>query len=518
MIDTTILRIHGLDKYANLIKNYELENQLKNKESGITRESIETTSSELRKLRRLGYKSGKQIIEAVKINRSGEYLIRTKSGKHRNASNHYDVSYYIEPIKDYIEFNFSIPKYNYGSNVLMFVDHFGDKEYNFHTCCEADHNINRSFDLLQYFLKNFFRMEFVGSKVDYNDVEVHRIDVCFNQLFQSKQEALKYLEYQKRKPKKYSRDEEGSVYEYKTSWMYKSIRYSAKIYHKGSEYEKNDLKEHERYNKEKKRQYFKPAQYQAFADRILRYELTIRNKMLNDLHKSTLFRQKCPFYQKHYAIYRAVENSDQRNDRIAKKIGTLSPELHDAYLLEHPYEKVPSDLRRTYKHVQKLINRRTYFKLAIDETAKTYNKYTTDYQSDDALFSRDLLLLCLYKLVDFIHEFQIEELPPESKIENLIDEYNLRHRKKLPKREMCSIYGALKKVGSFKDLIKFNHLSRASMYRYKARFKKIGITENNLIPLTENGIPRADLDFRSYHWELTTNPHFLDKRNFIGLL
>lgn len=240
--------------------------------------------------------------------------------------------------------------------------------------------------------------------------------------------------------------------------------------------------------------------------------------MLNDLHKSTLFRQNCPFYKKHYDIYRAVENNDQRNERISKKIGTLGPELKEAYMQEHPYEKVPSDLRKTHKHVQKLITRRTYFKLAIDEKAMLYNKYTTDFNSDDALFSSNLLLLCMYKLVDFIHDFQIKELPPENKIEKLIDDYNLRHRKHLPKREMCAIYRELRIVGSFKDLVKFNHLSRASMYRYKQRFKKIGITENNLIPLTESGIPHAELDLRSYHWELTTNAHFLNKRNFIGLL
>jgi hypothetical protein len=33
--------------------------------------------------------------------------------------------------------------------------------------------------------------------------------------------------------------------------MYVTKRYSAKIYHKGSEYEKNDRKEHERINLEK---------------------------------------------------------------------------------------------------------------------------------------------------------------------------------------------------------------------------------------------------------------------------
>jgi hypothetical protein len=59
---------------------------------------------------------------------------------------------------------------------------------------------------------------------------------------------------------------------------------------------------------------------------------------------------------------------------------------------------------------------------------------------------------------------------------------------------------------------KFNYLSRATVYRYKERFRKIGITENNLIPLTEDGIPRADINLRDYH-------KYLSLRNcYAGLL
>ena len=72
--------------------------------------------------------------------------------------------------------------------------------------------------------------------------------------------------------------------DYATSLMYKTKRYSAKIYHKGREYERNDLKEHLRINKERGMQYFKTEQYQALADKMLRYELTYRltNKLLNN--------------------------------------------------------------------------------------------------------------------------------------------------------------------------------------------------------------------------------------------
>jgi hypothetical protein len=96
-------------------------------------------------------------------------------------------------------------------------------------------------------------------------------------------------------------------------------------------------------------------------------------------------------------------------------------------------------------------------------------------------------------------------------------DYNCRHKRKLPKTEMVSFYKELLKVGSSKDTAKFNYLSRATLYRYKDRFKKIGISENNLIPITEAGIPRAELNLRDYHTEHMYNRWFLDKKSFIEM-
>src|SRR5205085_12548093 len=137
-------------------------------------------------------------------------------------------------------------------------------------------NINESYDLLISFLRKFFHWEFMMCTVQFTDVEINRIDVCFNQVFKSKDDALLYLEYQKRLKKKYARDENGVMRGYETSLMYVTSRYSAKIYHKGTEYEKHDKKEHLKYNKEKATQYFKTEKLQAIADRVLRYELTLR--------------------------------------------------------------------------------------------------------------------------------------------------------------------------------------------------------------------------------------------------
>lgn len=56
-------------------------------------------------------------------------------------------------------------------------------------------------------------------------------------------------------------------------------------------------------------------------------------------------------------------------------------------------------------------------------------------------------------------------------------------KQELPKSEMLQFYDQLLKYGSFKVAAKYSGCSRAAMYRYKNRFKKIGITERHLKPV-----------------------------------
>src|SRR5215204_2775726 len=114
MIDTVILRIHGVKKYRSIIKTLDL---LSNK--GFTTTSAKVDGKELRKLTDNGHKLD-HALDILKMNGSGEYLVKTQFAKHQNASNHYNFAWMANHTADYIEFNFSIPKYVYGSNVLMF--------------------------------------------------------------------------------------------------------------------------------------------------------------------------------------------------------------------------------------------------------------------------------------------------------------------------------------------------------------------------------------------------------------
>jgi hypothetical protein len=297
--------------------------------------------------------------------------------------------------------------------------------------------------------------------------------------------------------------------------MYTTKRYSAKIYHKGSEYEKNDRKEHLKINRERGCEYFKTSHFQQFADRILRYELTIRTHMLNYLHKRDIFRKNCPYYQNACSTYQQVENAKQKNERIAKKVGSLAPEEREQYLKEHPYEKITKEARVMHKYVSRLITTRTYFMLDIQEQAKIYNRVTVNYSCNTAKFSKALHRLCLNKLIEFINEFQIKELPEEEKVKRLVEQYNLINNRKLPETEMSRFYTRLKEVGSFKETARFFSYSRATLYRYRDWFKKIGITESNVIPITSVGVPKATIDFLQYHSIVNYNPCFIKSNTLL---
>ena len=137
--------------------------------------------------------------------------------------------------------------------------------------------------------------------------------------------------------------------------------------------------------------------------------------------------------------------------------------------------------------------------MSITDDEQEYNTRTIKENCGVALFSKELIALCLKKLLAFINEFKIKELPDEEKINSLIDELNNRNRKKFQKADLTRFYKELVKHGSFKEAAIALNYSRATLYRYKEKFKKIGITENNVQPNNDISIPTATLDFAEYH-------------------
>lgn len=191
---------------------------------------------------------------------------------------------------------------------------------------------------------------------------------------------------------------------------------------------------------------------------------------------------------------------------IAKKIRTLPKEEKEIYRKLNPEERISRDDRANYKYISSLMERSPKFMLKTSASADLYNSATLvvvnssrSIECGTALFSQELIALCLEKLTSFIDEFQLTALPQEEKVSVTIDRYNSSHRQKLPKADMIQFYDLLVKYGSFREVARLSRYSKATLYRYKDRFKKIGITENNIKPGAGFVFPKAALNLNDYH-------------------
>ena len=145
-----------------------------------------------------------------------------------------------------------------------------------------------------------------------SEVEVTRIDLCFNQIHPTKSDALEYLKVLKRRSILGANARNKREYGQETvMWTFKN--YSFKVYHKGSEFEVNDSnqlrKKNEYYQKtESNYKSFNIDSMQQFTDRILRYEINFRKAKLNDLYWNKIWRKECPDYDKKVRIYKKVRS------------------------------------------------------------------------------------------------------------------------------------------------------------------------------------------------------------------
>src|SRR5690349_21782972 len=99
MVDTIILRIHDTAKYENLIRNLDVLDS-----KGYTTETTRIEKGKIPELQKKGFRKSTHIVDALKLNRSGEFLLKSKVAKQMNASNHYCFAYRVDYTKEYIEF------------------------------------------------------------------------------------------------------------------------------------------------------------------------------------------------------------------------------------------------------------------------------------------------------------------------------------------------------------------------------------------------------------------------------
>ena len=241
MVDTIVFRLHDLKKHDQLV------NELNTNFKGTTKNTVYISDDQAEMIRNSETIDGKNFLIFFANSNNSIHHLHYSSQEKMNSSGHYHINAFINYDKDCVEFNFSVPKYIFGTNILMFCVHSWNKNFNYASCSTLEYNLKSTYDRLIKFISGFFKRGFVGDNiVDFSLVEIVRIDISFNQVFDNKKFALDYLEYQKKVRKKHLRADSNSFRAYDTSLMYITKRYSAKIYHKGTEYKKHDRSENEK--------------------------------------------------------------------------------------------------------------------------------------------------------------------------------------------------------------------------------------------------------------------------------
>jgi hypothetical protein len=308
MVDTIHINLH------NLQKNCDVYNWIiRDGNNGVIKFDIDRKET--------GGLLSRQVKVYPEADKSTEVLrIHTRY----EPSSHYSIIVEVHPKRDLIKFSFSIPKYFYGHNIAQAVQNTNERDFRFirGNTDTFDFAIEQSFSRISTYIKSFFHTEFAGVEIDWCDIEIVRLDICYNQFFNSKQDALFYLDMQKKIPKKYARRDNQNVTCYRTSIFYHSRDYSVKIYHKGTEYEKNDSREHDSANKKfyAKHGYnlYDVHYLQETSDRILRYEITFRKDYLNYIFNTKIFRQKSKQFHNFRKVYNAMHSLHEMSKTEAK--------------------------------------------------------------------------------------------------------------------------------------------------------------------------------------------------------
>lgn len=414
------------------------------------------------------------------------------NGKYNSPSSISAVTFKINENGGYIDFNLSIPKYLYSHSLAEFIPQAGSSTYFNNpslTSVNSQRKIiyKRFLKFLDLFINDLCHMFKLDTLLNKEFIELRRLDLCINQYFDTKHDALNYLEHQKKITKVKSTSTKNKKVIYDTSITYNTSSGAYfKIYHKGTEYTSSkfgDLHKHLEFNKLfiedrikndksisnkikseiknrdlvyklfsdsikdkpifydtksksainntarilKDLQPFKIDFLKNEMDKILRYEISLRGDFFSYNYKTKIFRNQDDNYQN------------------LKKIHSL---VHSYYHTQkHKEKKVTKQQLNDYKSFDKFLSRKIsltfslkkkhhqfihYDKHAIDPKTQSYRLKMIPYDysllsdKDVGVFNDDILQLCINYFFKTVSTFQLEKLNNFSDITSKITEHNLR--------------------------------------------------------------------------------------------
>jgi hypothetical protein len=458
MLDTIHFRIHDLHKNATISNQLATTDKKGTTSAEVSQSTIETLEGD--KVRIHLFHDRDNILPFI---RRSSFNI---------PSSHYTVSYTINVVRDFIDFNVSIPKFEWGTNVLQYIPYY-------------DQSSAAIYNLIAVFFRKFFG--YLNATPDPRDLQIVRLDLCYNQFFIDKQQALTYLNCQKELCVKYARSSKNNFRTYETSLFYVTRRYSFKIYHKGTEFAANDRKEILKRNSDNlhlmvlsdaqkrdlnKGQYKKVSvnTLQHQADRILRYEMTFRSSYMDYILKREIFKEKDSknIYSTVFQRMRSYDNP------TARKVVDNFERRALGFYLETEWDKPNKDLNVYIDYLKGSFN----FALFNDMYERFWKK-VRDYQLNIPMTPYDVL--AKINSANKITETKNDMLPK-------------RLQKYQKEANRLLILAMLSQYMDVENLKKY--LPKSTFYRNKEELEKLGINMYN----NNHTIPAPPVDYLEYRY------------------
>jgi len=443
-----------------------------------------------------------------------QIMVDSKKGNVKNKitfsslqSSHSKIVAFIDD-RSIITFNFSIPKYLYGNNVMQFLHGIGAIG-TLNNIIDYDIQKELSYSKLIAFIASFLKSEFPTISIKFSDIEIKRIDLCFNEIYSSIDNALNALEAKKQIKKKWERD--GMYHPFKTSIFYKTKDYSAKIYHKGSEFEKND------YNKVLKNNGQQVADdLQNLANKILRYEMSFRPSYLSKITYDKII---------DYPYFRILKRINNDLNVIEEKGISFTDENQLKKHLEkwnaiYRVQKVPvidyitfngsvlntplKNLINEIKKYRKIISSTIKFTLDIRHNTNVNNYEIYSQQKlekfENIIFSKQILL-CLFQEFDKFHKnFLINEIPDNQKFIEKMNNYESKLSKKIDRSKYSLLFELIKAGTTIEKFAQVYDIPKTTYYRLKKVMSNLDINDNSF-----KSIEIPEKNYRKYIFELKTS-------------
>jgi hypothetical protein len=504
MIDTVEFRIHDLQKHKEVAM--WLDRKMNKTGKTITTSTGEEEFSVEQKI---------QFRTFIKYHDTGH----EQQIAHFNQlkSSHYDIAYKIDYIRDFIAFNVSIPKYIYGTNVVLYNTSPKAKEFVYHKHNSIDQNLRESYRRLFSFFDKFFIKQFGGIAIDRRDVEVNRIDICYNQVFSSKEASFDYLNELRKLKKKYARDATNYSRDWKTSIVYKTERYSFKVYHKGTEFAKNDAKKLRDINNSGAGK-FDVDHYQKFADKILRYEMTFRNSQISYLFMNHLFRKDCYIWKAGVKLWKTSKAKKAVKENYMTYRASLEP--HE----KHAIDYVNAKINKVKKFYLEDNPKSAKFDDETDESKFLNTPGKPERFNAASHFSKPLFHLLGKQFCKLLEEFRLHLHENSTSVLTRLDQHNAAidsHRETLERYKIPAGDAMYKGVGkkisvqkikmllrlleteTFEEIAEKGYFSRQTWYNHRRELAQLGVKQSTLLTVT---MP-SDLDLANYNQEMIYNGH-----------